>query len=63
MPATALRRGDRVRILAGELIPADGEIIEGAASINESAVTGESAPVTARGRRRPQRRHRRHASC
>ncbi|NVZ08920.1 potassium-transporting ATPase subunit KdpB [Allochromatium humboldtianum] len=45
VPATALRRGDRVRVLAGELIPADGEIIEGAASINESAVTGESAPV------------------
>lgn len=45
VPATALRRGDRVRVLAGELIPADGEIIEGAASTNESAVTGESAPV------------------
>lgn len=45
VPATALRRGDRVRVLAGELIPADGEIIEGAASINESAVTGESAPL------------------
>lgn len=45
VPATALRRGDRVRVLAGELIPADGEVIEGAASINESAVTGESAPV------------------
>lgn len=45
VPATALRRGDWVRVLAGELIPADGEIVEGAASINESAVTGESAPV------------------
>ncbi|MEA3641250.1 MAG: potassium-transporting ATPase subunit KdpB [Lamprobacter sp.] len=45
VPATVLRRGDRVRVLAGELIPADGEIVEGAASINESAVTGESAPV------------------
>ncbi|MBK1718716.1 potassium-transporting ATPase subunit KdpB [Thiocystis violacea] len=45
VPATALRRGDRIRVLAGELIPADGEIVEGAASINESAVTGESAPV------------------
>ncbi|MCS3904623.1 K+-transporting ATPase ATPase B chain [Methylohalomonas lacus] len=43
--ADALRIGDRVRVMAGELIPADGEIIEGAASINESAVTGESAPV------------------
>ncbi len=43
--ATKLRIGDRVRAYAGELIPADGEIVEGAASINESAVTGESAPV------------------
>jgi K+-transporting ATPase ATPase B chain len=45
VPATALRRGERVRVSAGELIPADGEIIEGVASINEAAVTGESAPV------------------
>ena len=45
VPATALRLGDRVRVVAGELIPVDGEIVEGAASINESAVTGESAPV------------------
>lgn len=43
--ADSLRRGDRIRVEAGELIPADGEILEGAASINESAVTGESAPV------------------
>ncbi|GHB34634.1 potassium-transporting ATPase subunit KdpB [Salinicola rhizosphaerae] len=43
--ADQLRRGDRVRVVAGELIPADGEIIQGAGSINESAVTGESAPV------------------
>ena len=45
VPATALKRGERVRVSAGELIPADGEIIEGLASINEAAVTGESAPV------------------
>ena len=45
VPARDLRVGDRVRVRAGELIPADGEILEGAASINESAVTGESAPV------------------
>jgi len=45
VPATALQRGDRVRVAAGELIPADGEILEGVASINEAAVTGESAPV------------------
>jgi K+-transporting ATPase ATPase B chain len=40
-----LRRGDIVRVSAGELIPADGEVIEGAAMVNESAITGESAPV------------------
>ncbi len=45
VPASALRRGDKVRVTAGELIPADGEIIEGLATINEAAVTGESAPV------------------
>ena len=45
VPATALKRGERVRVSAGELVPADGEIIEGVASINEAAVTGESAPV------------------
>jgi K+-transporting ATPase ATPase B chain len=45
VPAAELRVGDRVRVRAGELVPSDGEIIEGAASINESAVTGESAPV------------------
>lgn len=45
VPAAALRRGDRVRVSAGEAIPADGEIVEGIATINEAAVTGESAPV------------------
>ncbi len=40
-----LRKGDVVVILAGETIPGDGEVIEGVASVNESAVTGESAPV------------------
>lgn len=43
--ADSLRKGDRVKVVASELIPADGDIVEGAASINESAVTGESAPV------------------
>ncbi|SJN14953.1 Potassium-transporting ATPase B chain [Halomonas citrativorans] len=43
--ADSLRRGDRVKVVAGELVPADGDIVKGAASINESAVTGESAPV------------------
>ncbi len=42
---TALRVGDVVRVEAGELIPGDGEIIKGAASVNEAAITGESAPV------------------
>jgi K+-transporting ATPase ATPase B chain len=41
----ALRRGDVVLVEAGNIIPADGEVIEGVASVNESAVTGESAPV------------------
>lgn len=45
IPATELRPGDQVLVQAGELIPADGEIIEGFATINEAAVTGESAPV------------------
>lgn len=43
--AQALKRNDYVLVKAGELIPADGEIVEGFATINEAAVTGESAPV------------------
>jgi K+-transporting ATPase ATPase B chain len=43
--ATELRKGDRIRVIAGELIPADGDIVEGAATVDESAITGESAPV------------------
>jgi K+-transporting ATPase ATPase B chain len=43
--ATSLRKGDVVLVEAGDVIPADGEIIEGVASVNESAITGESAPV------------------
>ena len=45
MPAASLRKGDVVLVTAGEFIPADGEIIEGVASVDESAITGESAPV------------------
>src|SRR5512132_2993632 len=43
--ASALRRGEFVLVEAGELIPADGTVVEGVASVNESAITGESAPV------------------
>ncbi|HEY9084947.1 MAG TPA: potassium-transporting ATPase subunit KdpB [Candidatus Tyrphobacter sp.] len=45
VPASVLRKGDLVRISAGELIPADGDVIQGAATVDESAITGESAPV------------------
>jgi potassium-transporting ATPase ATP-binding subunit len=44
-PASELRRGDVVVVEAGELIPGDGTVIEGIASVDESAITGESAPV------------------
>ena len=45
VPAAELRPGDLVRVAENETIPADGEIVEGLATINEAAVTGESAPV------------------
>ena len=45
VPATQLSRGDLVYVEAGELIPSDGDIVEGVASVDESAITGESAPV------------------
>src|SRR5207245_7539983 len=45
IPAPKLRKDDVVSVKAGEFIPADGEIIEGVASVDESAITGESAPV------------------
>ncbi len=45
VPSTSLRQGDVVVVAAGEPIPGDGEVIEGVASVDESAVTGESAPV------------------
>jgi len=43
--ASLLRKGDVVEVIAGEFIPGDGEVIEGAASVDEAAITGESAPV------------------
>ncbi|MCI0455630.1 MAG: potassium-transporting ATPase subunit KdpB [Gemmataceae bacterium] len=43
--ASALRKGDVVLVEAGDMIPADGEVVEGVASVDESAITGESAPV------------------
>ncbi|OWR31054.1 K(+)-transporting ATPase subunit B [Saccharibacillus sp. O23] len=45
VPASELRKGDFVVVAAGELIPGDGEVVEGLASVDESAITGESAPV------------------
>ena len=44
-PSANLRKGDVVLVEKGDLVPGDGEVIEGVASINESAITGESAPV------------------
>ena len=45
VPSSRLRTGDVVMVSAGEFIPSDGEIVEGVASVDESAITGESAPV------------------
>jgi len=45
VPASELRKDDIVLVETGDLIPADGEVIEGVASVNEAAITGESAPV------------------
>ena len=45
VPASELKQGDIVLVEAGDLIPSDGDVIEGVASVNEAAITGESAPV------------------
>ena len=45
VPGTSLKVGDIVLVDAGDIIPSDGEVVEGIASVNESAITGESAPV------------------
>jgi K+-transporting ATPase ATPase B chain len=44
-PSSHLRVGDKVRVVAGQMVPGDGEVVEGVASVDESAITGESAPV------------------
>ncbi|HEY9710069.1 MAG TPA: potassium-transporting ATPase subunit KdpB [Oculatellaceae cyanobacterium] len=43
--STALRKGDQIKVIAGDIIPSDGEVLSGVASVDESAITGESAPV------------------
>src|ERR1700754_3486546 len=45
IPSSQLRVDDHVKVIAGQMIPGDGEVIEGVASVDESAITGESAPV------------------
>ena len=45
VPSTDLRKGDLVLVQAGDLVPVDGEVLDGVASVDESAITGESAPV------------------
>ncbi|MGC1618504.1 MAG: potassium-transporting ATPase subunit KdpB [Candidatus Acidiferrum sp.] len=45
VPSSKLRAGDEVLVAAGEFVPGDGEVVEGVASVDESAITGESAPV------------------
>ncbi len=57
--SAALRSGDIIYVEAGRYIPGDGEVIEGVASVDESAITGESAPVIREAGRRPLRSHRR----
>src|SRR5262249_56179172 len=45
VPSTELKVGNLVLVEAGDVIPSDGEVVEGMASVNEAAITGESAPV------------------
>ncbi len=62
VPSTGLKVGDVVLVEAGDMIPSDGEVIEGMASVNEAAITGELAPVIREFGRRPLGGDRRHAS-
>ena len=57
--STSLRRGDQIKVIAGDIISADGEVIAGVASVDESAITGESAPVLGTGLGHRQFRYRR----
>ena len=63
VPSTSLKVGDVVLVEAGDIIPSDGEVIEGIASVNEAAITGKSAPVIREFGRRPLGGDRRHASA
>ena len=56
-PSHLLKKGDQIICEAGDVIPADGEVVEGVATVDESAITGESGPCRSRKRRRPQRCH------
>ena len=62
LASTALRQGDLFLAEAGDIIAADGEVLVGIASVDESAITGESAPVIRKIGRRPQRGNWRHTS-
>ena len=61
VPGPSLKVGDIVLVEPGDIIPSDGEVIEGVASVNEAAITGEVGTGDPRSRRRPVRRDRRHA--
>lgn len=61
--AAELVGGDVVVVEEGERVPSDGTVIDGSALVDESAITGESAPALREPRRRPRRGHRRHASA
>ena len=61
--STQLKKNDLYLVEAGDLLPADGEIVVGIASVDESAVTGESAPVVREAGGDRSCRHRRHAAA
>ncbi len=63
VPGTSLKVGDVVLVEAGDTIPSDGEVVEGVASVNEAAITGEISARNPGIRWRPLGRHRRHAGA